>query len=303
MLSLDIVFLFLMTLFRAPVVSLMPDHTSPEQRSFANGIINLMGGLGGFLALRFIGPYFDTSRSLPFIVVGACVFASFVLLLFVVDKNPPYISHSTEENEASAARSVLGKLFSFVFDKKNKDILLVLSGMFLLFLGYSAIDAHFTIYATEYLGMTAGQASKLQSYYGGALLIFCIPAGMLGSRFGKEKLMRVGLLLFSTAFLLGPLTREMNILILLLIMAGIGWACIVVQAYPLIADLGGKTRIGMMTGLYYLFQMGATSISPAITGFVMDIFGHRSLFILSGIQTLAAYFVLKMALAHRKKHI
>ena len=35
-----------MAIFRAPTVALMPDITPPALRSKANGVINLMGGLG-----------------------------------------------------------------------------------------------------------------------------------------------------------------------------------------------------------------------------------------------------------------
>src|SRR5690606_26585477 len=43
----DLVFLLAMTVLRAPVIALMPDHVAPERRSQANGLINLMGGIGG----------------------------------------------------------------------------------------------------------------------------------------------------------------------------------------------------------------------------------------------------------------
>ncbi|UTR16805.1 hypothetical protein MM221_09955 [Salipaludibacillus sp. LMS25] len=32
-----------MTIYRAPVIALMPDHTPPEKCSSTNGIINVMG--------------------------------------------------------------------------------------------------------------------------------------------------------------------------------------------------------------------------------------------------------------------
>lgn len=41
----EVVFTTAMHSYRGPVISMMPDHTPPEKRSAANGIINLMGGL------------------------------------------------------------------------------------------------------------------------------------------------------------------------------------------------------------------------------------------------------------------
>ena len=46
-----ILFVFVMSLWRAPVVALMPDLTPPELRSEGNAVINLMGGLGGLIGM------------------------------------------------------------------------------------------------------------------------------------------------------------------------------------------------------------------------------------------------------------
>ena len=46
-----ILFVFVMSLWRAPVVALMPDLTPPELRSEGNAIINLMGGLGSLIGM------------------------------------------------------------------------------------------------------------------------------------------------------------------------------------------------------------------------------------------------------------
>ena len=46
-----ILFVFIMSLWRAPVVALMPDLTPPHLRSEGNAIINLMGGVGGAIGM------------------------------------------------------------------------------------------------------------------------------------------------------------------------------------------------------------------------------------------------------------
>jgi maltose/moltooligosaccharide transporter len=47
-----------MALFRTPTVALMPDITAPALRSKANGIINLMGGIGTTIAFLIGGALF-----------------------------------------------------------------------------------------------------------------------------------------------------------------------------------------------------------------------------------------------------
>src|SRR4030042_3331032 len=55
-----------MAIFRTPTVALMPDITPSPLRSKANGIINLMGGLGTTMA--FLGGAFlyRLNKGLPF---------------------------------------------------------------------------------------------------------------------------------------------------------------------------------------------------------------------------------------------
>src|SRR5690625_6447133 len=83
-LAVDILFLLAMTIYRAPVIALMPDHTPPKKRSTANGVINFMGGIGGLLALFVLSPLYDKSKHYPFLIAGILLFLALVLL-FVVE--------------------------------------------------------------------------------------------------------------------------------------------------------------------------------------------------------------------------
>src|SRR5690625_2888813 len=65
LLIIDVIFLLAMTVYRAPVIALMPDHTPVEKRSAANGVINFMGGVGALLALFALAPLYDVAFSYP----------------------------------------------------------------------------------------------------------------------------------------------------------------------------------------------------------------------------------------------
>src|SRR5512144_1722065 len=55
-----------MAFWRTPVVALMPDITPSKFRSQANGIINLMGGLGTIIATLGGGSLYEMSPAYPF---------------------------------------------------------------------------------------------------------------------------------------------------------------------------------------------------------------------------------------------
>ncbi|MET3699636.1 hypothetical protein SAMN05877753_112109 [Bacillus oleivorans] len=85
----------------------------------------------------------------------------------------------------------------------------------------------------------------------------------------------------------------MLLLQIVLLIGGIAWALINVQAYPLVADLGGRNKIGFFTGLYYLFSMASAIIAPGLLGLLMDLFSHPALFYGAALSFFAAFYFLK----------
>ena len=73
-----------MAIFRAPTIALLGDLFPSHQRSTANGVINLMGGLGAIAAFLIGGVLYSLGRITPF-VFGSVVLlvAITVVLLFV----------------------------------------------------------------------------------------------------------------------------------------------------------------------------------------------------------------------------
>lgn len=293
LLAIDIVFLLAMTIYRAPVISLMPDHTPSDKRSTANGVINLMGGVGAIIALFALAPLVDINMNYPFIIGGIMLFLSFVLLYFVVDRNPPYAEKNNQENEeVQAVQSIQG--FSQIFLKRFRGHFFVLVAIFLYFIGFAGVEAQFTTYATNHLGYTGGAAGLTLGFFSLAFVLFAVPAGLLGSKFGKMSIMLVGLILLPSIFFFIPFIETEGLLRTMLFAGGLAWALINVQAYPLVADMGGKTRIGFFTGLYYLFSMSSAIVAPALLGLCMDIFGYPALFFGATASFIIAFYFLKV---------
>ena len=63
-------------------------------------------------------------------------------------------------------------------------------------------------------------------------------------------------------------------------LAGIAWAFINVNSYPMVVEMSKGPNIGKYTGYYYFFSMTAQSITPFVSGFLVDNtdFGWRTLF-------------------------
>jgi maltose/moltooligosaccharide transporter len=304
LLVVDIIFLFAMTIYRAPVIALMPDHTPPEKRSSANGIINFMGGIGAIIALFGLSALYGIDRTYPFIAAGLLLLLSFLLLYITVDRNPPYAEVAGDElSGLQESGSSFWKSLARLKKPEFRGHLFILTAIFIYFIGYSGVEAQFTIYAVEFLGMDESSAGFTLGFFSLSFVLFAIPAGLIGNRWGKAPVMLIGLVMLPLVFIAIPSAPMLSqaipgidatlLLQMLLLLGGVFWAFINVQAYPLVADLGGKKRIGYFTGLYYLFSMASSIIAPGFLGLLMDVFTHPALFYGAALSFIVAFFLLR----------
>ena len=75
--------------------------------------------------------------------------------------------------------------------------------------------------------------------------------------------------------------------------AGFAWALVNVQAMPLIADLGGRDRVGFYIGLYYIFTMTGQMVGPFVLGSAMDLLGNQGMFIAGAIVYALGFVLLR----------
>ena len=61
---------------------------------------------------------------------------------------------------------------------------------------------------------------------------------------------------------------------ILFAVAGIGWATINVNSFPMVVELSKNSDIGKYTGFYYTASMAAQIATPILSGAVMDLAGN-----------------------------
>lgn len=113
-----------------------------------------------------------------------------------------------------------------------------------------------------------------------AILTF-IPAGMISAKIGRKKSILMGITILTGSFLLGSFLRVGSppfLMNLLFITAGIGWANINVNSLPMVVELAKKGNVGKFTGLYYTASMAAQTLTPILSGILMDTVGFTILF-------------------------
>jgi maltose/moltooligosaccharide transporter len=279
-----------MALFRSPTVALLGDLFPSPQRSTANGIINLMGGLGAIAAFLIGGILYGMGRIAPF-VFGSIVLliAIGVVLLFVREPQAP------PTPETQQTRNGFVHNLKEVFQSADKSGLMILLAFW--FLGYNALETWISSFGKFTLGIDEGRMSILTSGLALAFVLFAVPSGMLATRFGRKRIILFGIAGLALLFVYGFFVYNEIMLISLLIPAGFFWALINVNSLPMVYDVGGNSRIGAFTGLYYLSANLAAVGGPQGVGVLIDLTNgnYRIMFLFAAAaMLLAGYFMLKV---------
>ena len=275
-----------MATYRSPAVALMPDVTPKPLRSRGNAVINLMGAVGGMLMLLTM------QLALPAAVAGeafrpdyrpvfftlAAVMALCVAVLFWKVKEVPFSQEADRVNEqlAESGASTPAAAGGRLPPAMRRSLLLILASVALWFMGYNAVTSGFSRYATEVLG---GSFSLILMVCTAAAIVSYMPVGVIASRIGRKKTILLGVAMLFTAFFAGAFFRAMSALLyVFFILAGMGWAFINVNSYPMVVELASHGDTGKYTGYYYTVSMAAQIATPILSGFLMDRVGYWTLF-------------------------
>jgi len=185
----------------------------------------------------------------------------------------------------------------------DKSALRLFLAIFAWFVGYNAIEAFFTLYAINQLGMEAADGARLLGHMSLFFVLFALISGVIGARFGRRRTIMTGILLLggliTSMFFLPPETLTVQVtrlpvlgvvpvISLFLMAAGIAWSLININSLPMVVDMVEDARIGTYTGLYYLFSTLAAIAGPNINGWIVQLTGNNY----NNIMIVAPFFML-----------
>ncbi|MBO6261849.1 MAG: MFS transporter [Bacilli bacterium] len=315
-----VVVLFAM-MYRNPAVALMPDITPKPLRSKANGIINIMGYIGGafatvvglvFVLSRYLGTAVDKNTGLyadhtwaynniwavegPFLVASVLMLISAIVLFVLVKENK-----IKEEMKDELAR---GEAVSETADKVDDDkplskankimLFLILGAEFFWFMadnGVSTFLNNYVIYGTH----SESTSTMILTILGGlgSVAGFAL-GGIIASKIGRKWTLFGGLALSLLSYLLWALLAftaglpkgSIPIwLYIIWLVKGFGMSLVHVNSFPMVVELCNSKKIGRFTGYYYAASMSAQTITPIALGGLLFIpaFDWRFLPVYAGV--------------------
>jgi len=288
-----IVLMFMM-MYRNPAVSLMPDITAKPLRAKANGIINIMGYLGGafatvlgiFLKLSDYINVSDEARKLwiieiPFIVASILMVISAMVLFFTIREN----KLEEELKDELAEGEKLAAIENPIEDDKpmtkgNKRMLRsILAAELLWFMSDNAIGTYIGNYIIYYMNSSSSNTMILTIVGGLASVIGFATAGTIADKIGRKYTIVTGLGISLLASVLmcfvEPSTTVVGangelafpaLLFGVWVIKGYGMALVHNCSFPMVVELCSAKQIGKFTGYYYTASMTAQTITPVLLG-------------------------------------
>jgi maltose/moltooligosaccharide transporter len=290
-----------MAFWRTPVIALMPDITPSQSRSQANGVINFMGGVGAIVSFLIGARLYEMNPAFPFWLGSILVIiASLLVVAFIRE---PKVYQASEE-KPSLWLSLKG-----VLEDSDKSALRILLAIFFWFLGYNAIEAFFTLYAQKHLGLPGADGARLLGQLSLIFVIFALPAGYIGARFGRRKTILTGIALMALIILVIyllpvntltirltklPVLGVVPVIGLCLMVAGAAWALININSLPMVVDMTDAAHLGTFTGLYYLFSTLAAIAGPNVNGWLIQLTGrnYNATMLLAPFFMVVAFFMM-----------
>lgn len=305
---------FFAMMYRNPAVALMPDITPKPLRSKANGIINIMGYIGGAFA-TVVGILFVLSDYLadngwinrtsniwvieaPFLVASVLMVISALVLFFSINENKV---EEEMRDEMERGEKVAAVATSVEHDdekpmsKANKIMLcLILGAEFLWFMADNGIGTFMMNYSIYYLHC-ASSSNMINTIVGGIGSVIGFAAGgYFASKIGRKWTIfsGLGLTVFAlTLWLVCSLTIPVEVpaqgtynsfpiyLYFVWALKGFGMSLVHVNSYPMVVELCSSKKIGKFTGFYYASSMTAQTLTPIALGslLLLDSFSFQYL--------------------------
>jgi MFS family permease len=298
------------TSVRGPVVALMPDTIPGDYRSEANGVINMMGGVGLIVSTLVLAKLINVpsplgaffAGALPFNIASLCIIAATLVLLAFVREKLPEKNGETEE-QVPVLRSVR-QIFSEGKARNDTSVARILLSIFFWFTAYEGAKPFLGLFLVETMGVSEGNAALAQGIAGISSVIMAVPCGYLAHRLGRRRFIRLSLVCLAAILALIPIcgflgaraglspSAALGIFLALMFLYGAVWIGVTVNSFPMLWQIASFGNMGVYTGLYYTFSQGAAILAPPVTGLIIDVAGFWGIFIFGSLCMLAAWFTM-----------
>ena len=264
---------------QGPYRALIPDNIEPEQHSLANSYLSFAIGLGSVIAAGtapFLKWAFNYSMSIEAqFIMAALAFALGMTWTCVTFKERS-IEKEVKNIETKEAKPSFVDNFK-TFLNSSPEVYKICAMQFCTWIGVMCMFIFFTQFAvhtvygipdltnaTEALKLEFAQkttdATIFSSICFAILNLICflvsIPIGVLSTKFGNKKIHLISLITMVIAYTLMAFINSPIAVMVLMGLAGIGWASILALPFAMLSEYIQKGSEGAVMGIFNIFIAG-----------------------------------------------
>jgi MFS family permease len=212
------------------------------------------------------------------LILGVCFGVAIIIIAFLIIRDSPESLGLRPDGEASVspAASSASVEVSWAVKRavRTPPFILLFVAYSIYNIGLSGFAAHVVAWGTD-LGSPEATAGIFSTAFAAPWALGCIVGGWLGDRYGKTRIMPLGLVLCTVAMLYGWLgVHSEPALLVLAIAVGLGTGLQVSLYVPLLGDLFGRTHVGSLFGIITFGYGFIGGWGPLIWARLREVSGH-----------------------------
>lgn len=255
--------------YTSPYQSLIADVTPASSAGKVQGYQSFMRGGGMFMGMVVAGFLFYRWEPSPFIATGLLIMVLTYLAVRRVDEpTPERVYRPGQRGLWVEVRRIWSST------REHKEIQRFMVATFLWESTLAGLRAFIMLYFYYSLGATYQVGALLLGLVGVTYMVAGIISGYLADRYGRFRVMRVGLGVFLGGCVLGFFLRDITWAFIFLPVFGLGGSIVLTLPYAILMRLMPKEHIGQFTGMFSMMRGMANIAAPVVAGGAVDVAGR-----------------------------
>jgi maltose/moltooligosaccharide transporter len=254
--------------YTSPYQSLLPDVTPSHSHGRVQGVQSFMRGGGMFLGMVVAGVLFDQWAPLPFILCSVLIMVFTYLTVSRFEETTPEVSLPKREGVWGEVKRVWWST------KQYKGIQRFMVASFLWESTLAGLRPFIMLYFIRAVGTKESVGAMLLGLVGVTYMIAGLASGFLADKYGRSRVMRVGLWIYLGGCIFGALVTDIRWMFAVLPIFGLGGSIVLTLPYAILIRLMPKEHIGQFTGMFSMMRGLANIFAPLIAGAAIDIMAN-----------------------------